>query len=61
MVARQKAEAIAKKQYKDKRRNSLFIKNDRYYDSNTYSTHLGQKNGHNLVNNENRRNLVPLY
>lgn len=35
---------MAKKQRKDKRRNSLSIEKDRYYDNNIYNTDLDQEN-----------------
>ena len=40
VVDRQKAKAMIKKQWKDREKNSLSIKDDRYYDSDTYSTDL---------------------
>ena len=51
MVDQQKAETIAKKQRRDKKRNRLLLKDDRYYDNET-STNPDQKNGLNPLKND---------
>lgn len=51
MLDQQKAEAIAKKQWKNKGESSLLVENNRYYDINISSTDSDQKKGLNLLKN----------
>lgn len=47
VVDRQKTETIVEKQWRDRGRNSVFIKDDGYYNSDMYGTDPDQKNGFN--------------
>ena len=49
VVDRQKAKAIAKKQLRNRGRNSLSIVNDRYYDNDMYGTNPNQEDDFNYL------------
>ena len=62
MVDRQKTKAMAKKKRKSRKKNSLSIEDNGYYNSDIYNTDPDQNNGLNYpVKDLNRKSLVPLH